>query len=292
MIGRILGTIAVAAALMLPVGASAQVTRQFSHKEAVQLDPGTGYIFYRTMGQAPMIFIREPDEADIAAWRADRKKAFDKAMREYRTQYRKWRGAMDVWEGSSVVQRRGLVHPGDKPVMPMDDTFDYPAIETTTMAMADSGRVFLKEKPVFGYLIAVKPGTYAIYGSIELTGNGLAGVCMCMGTAKFEVRAGEIAELGMFGIHGVPAGATAPRPDPYLLPPPFEIRPFEGALPARLQGLPVHPAQFRAAGKLPNFLGVTIDRLYPISGVLAYKRDTVIDARTGQPVGTQSAQIK
>jgi hypothetical protein len=55
-------------------------------------------------------------------------------------------------------------------------------------------------------------------------------------------------------------------------------------LPARRPGLTVVPAHFRAAPKMPNFMGLHVDRHPALTGVLRYERDVVIDDQTGQPV--------
>ncbi|HLL31602.1 MAG TPA: hypothetical protein VK403_11445, partial [Allosphingosinicella sp.] len=49
--------------------------------------------------------------------------------------------------------------------------------------------------------------------------------------------------------------------------------------PARLSGLPVVAADLRAAGKMPNYFGIEIDRLPAVPGVLAYERDKVVDVK-------------
>ena len=280
--------IAAAAALLTPVVAPAQTLRQFSRKDLViQVDPNLSYIFYRTGVQAPMTFIREPDAADVAAWQVARDQAFEKLMKRYRSQMRDWRQQTNSWNRLSPSRRGGMRAPV-KPVMPSQENFAFTTIEMMTMTEGGISPAFFKEKPIFGFLIAVKPGTYSFYGSTMLLGTGYAGTCMCMGTVKFDARPGEIVDLGIFGFHGIAPGARLPRMEPYAHPLPSEFRPFDGPLPTRLQGLPVRPAEFRAAGKFPNYFGVAIDRLYPMPGVLSYRRDMIIDDRTGQPLARQS----
>ena len=289
MMKRISLAIAAAAALVLPAAAQAQTVRQFNRKDlTIQVDPALSYIFYRMGTQSAMIFIRKPVEADFGAWRDARAKAFDKAMKKYQKEYRAWQSAMKQWDQQGDGGHGGMTKPV-KPVMPTDDNFAFPVIEFLTMTEGLITPAFFKEKPLFGFLLAVQPGTYTVYGSVMAFGGNFVGVCMCMGTVEFDAKPGEIVDVGYFGVPGVAAGGKLPRIQPYAKPLETEIRPFDGPLPARLQGLPVHPAVFRAAGKLPNYFGVTIDRLHPMPGVLAYKRDTIIDVRTGLPLANQSA---
>jgi len=60
----------------------------------------------------------------------------------------------------------------------------------------------------------------------------------------------------------------------------------ETYIPPKLESLPRTPASYRAAGKIDNFFGVMIDRLTALPGVLAYRRDEVIDEKTGAAVGS------
>ncbi|MFM5884732.1 MAG: hypothetical protein ACKOQ3_05290, partial [Novosphingobium sp.] len=55
-------------------------------------------------------------------------------------------------------------------------------------------------------------------------------------------------------------------------------------VPASLKALPAVQAELHANGKLNNHFGLPIDRIPPIPGVLGYRRDTVLDLRTGQDV--------
>jgi hypothetical protein len=47
----------------------------------------------------------------------------------------------------------------------------------------------------------------------------------------------------------------------------------------RLSSLPRIAADLRAAGKVPNYMGIAISRLPAIKGVLGYQRDRVIDRK-------------
>jgi hypothetical protein len=127
------------------------------------------------------------------------------------------------------------------------------------------------------YLRAVQPGSYILYGNIGVGNNGAhVGVCLCMGSLRFEVPPGQIVDLGQILY---PRFAESTRPWGVA------VVPFESPMivPAALAGLPRIPAEFRAAPKLPNYFGVEIDRHDPMPGVLAYERDIPIDVRQGRP---------
>ena len=49
----------------------------------------------------------------------------------------------------------------------------------------------------------------------------------------------------------------------------------------RLASYTIVPAELHAGRRVPNYLGLEIDRVMPIDGVLAYRRDKVIDVRSG-----------
>jgi hypothetical protein len=283
---------AAAAAMMVSPGAIAQIIKQYRAKDlTVQVDPKTSYIFYRTQVQMPVDFIRTPDNVDIDVWRGLRQLALDKEMKKYRAKHRTYLAEQKSWDRAIPQQRKGMTKPVE-PVMPTLDTIAFPTIEMSTLTSVWLSPAFFKEKPVFGFLVAVKPGTYAVYGSIVVTPNGAVGTCMCMGTVKFDAKPGEIVDLGIFASPGIGIGERPPRLKPYDKPLQSELRRFDGPLPARLQGLPVRPAEFRAAGKFPNYFGVTIDRFAPMPGVLSYWRDTIIDDRTGQPIAQQTESLK
>lgn len=145
---------------------------------------------------------------------------------------------------------------------------------------------FTSEEGAHSYLAAVEPGSYVLYAQRDQAGNFLTGVCLCMGSIRFEARAGQIVDLGTVtyprmmttgraptGIvrtpTGVPSIAVVP-PDP------------SASLPERLAGQPVVAAEYRAAGKMPNYHLLYIDRHPAMPGVLGYQRDRVIDLRTEQ----------
>jgi hypothetical protein len=144
-------------------------------------------------------------------------------------------------------------------------------------------------------LIALKPGTYILAGTAvtawAMVSEGLMTTSLCMGTVKFEVKPGVITDLGaILGarddlptdipelagvVLGKPVGSEA---RPFTL----AIRPGAQEVPAALSALPRVPADYRAVGAMPNYIGAPLSRLAPLAGVLDYdKNGNVIDLKAG-----------
>ena len=90
-----------------------------------------------------------------------------------------------------------------------------------------------------------------------------------MGSVKFTVRAGEITDLGTQMLSGG-----------------MEPAHHGTAVDARLKDWPLHPADYRAVGKLPNYYGVKLDRINAIPGVISYRRDQIIDPQQKSAVAS------
>jgi hypothetical protein len=140
----------------------------------------------------------------------------------------------------------------------------------------------------------MKPGHYVFYGPVATFPQPL-GTCLCMGSLQFELRAGEITNAGMVTLNflaarepGKVTGQVMPKTELDL---PEDLNlvswtpPVEGAaVDPRLAAYKVVAAELRAAGRMPNYFGVTIDRLTGLPGVLGYRRDQVIDSKSGEAV--------
>jgi hypothetical protein len=98
-----------------------------------------------------------------------------------------------------------------------------------------------------------------------------------MGSVAFEARAGEITDLGTILVKA-PEQAAGQHAEG-IIPFNFEIRPATADMPVdpRLKDMIVRPADYRPVGKLPNYFGLTIDRLHQMPGVFRYDRDRIID---------------
>ena len=212
----------------------------------VTINPAKAYITLRILQKSEFRFERLPSEAEIAQYEQDRRAALD--------DYRKKK--------------------------PKGDDFEFETLEARFSVNTQLGKVFDRQAGQYVYLIAVKPGTYVLYGHMWQEGPGDMETCFCMGTVKFEAAAGKVIDLGRIRMPDdwdVPAPPANPAGIlPFVLIPP--ATPLQPA--GRLQGLPVEPAVLHAMGKMPNSFGVVIDRLSPIPGVLAYERDKVVDPKS------------
>jgi hypothetical protein len=253
------------------------------------LDPAMGYMFIQTAFRSQGLFMRVPDAETRAAYQADWDEAFAKAEKRYPGQVKRW-------ETDVLVAKQTKKALPEKPLPPSRETFSIGAIELRDMVAYGPMFVFSKAEDKFSYLTAVKPGTYIYYGPIFYApGLVPAGACYCMGTVKFEVKAGMVTDLGNFlGAAPKPAAPydvgtqlimqmneerAAKGKDPIL---PSQQLAF--GLPDSLKAWPSAQAEFSASGKLNNYFGITVTRMPPVPGVLDYQRDVVIDARSGAEV--------
>jgi hypothetical protein len=255
-----------------------------------KLDPAKGYILVSAPTRTVGMFLRVPDDATRAEWEKDRQKAFEKAQRGYRNE-------MASWEPAATLARHNKDRIPPKPVEPTLETFPFDPIDLRDVVSFGPQYVYAKGEPTY-YLQAVKPGTYIWYGNV-FGGNGVpaAGTCLCMGTVRFEVKAGVVTDTGNWFLAAPKWGedmdvarktameAAAKRAaegkEPQKTLPVGAIR---FGLPASLKDWPSVEAEFHANPKLNNMLGIFVSRLAPVPGVLAYHRDIVVDDRTGQEI--------
>lgn len=252
-----------AAALLvggLQLATGAQAARdQLNQKDAVVVAPQTAYLFFRAETRLPLSFLREVSPGEMVEWRAARATALARAQEQYARSLRDYQRAERACEGqprSCIVIRR--------PTPVTDATFAFTPPEADNFVSLNPGRLFTRNGDAdFSYFIAVPPGTYMLYGSLVVA-NGVSGTCLCMGSVRFEARAGQVTDLGMIASN-------------------LTVRPYEAGMtrPDRLNGHPLTAAEWRAADKVPNFFGVLISRHQALPGILSYRRDRVIDERTG-----------
>lgn len=258
-----------------------------------KLDPAAGYIFVQATGRTFGTFLRVPDEQTRAEYEADWQEAFAKAQKKYVSAFKNWETALKARQTNSGVQ----VPP--KPVEPSRETVQIGAIELRDMVSFGPMFIYNKGEDRFAYLHKVKPGTYVYYGPVSALPNMPAyGSCNCMGSVRFEVKPGTITDLGN-------SLAAAPVAEP-----PYDVQtadmlrraqekaakdgesagfaPMTVAygLPDTLKAWPSIRGELSASGKMNNYFGLTITRMPPIPGVLGYRRDAVLDLRTGAEVAS------
>ena len=233
------------------------------NKPTLSADPAKGYALFRSTMPTSIYLIRVPDAADLKIYNETRAEALAEERAKYPRRMKSYERDVAIYERSHGTNP--AVTMPKKPIEPTEENFEYPAFETLAGAMLGGGGRFAKgEKGYSVYLQELTPGTYRIYGSGALL-MGL-GHCFCMGSVKFDVKAGEVADLG-----------TLNAPD--------RLMPFRDgmAIDQRLSQWTVKPATFRPVGKLPNYFGVNVTRIQPIESVIAYDRDKILDATKPQP---------
>lgn len=257
------------------------------------IDPSKGYFYLHGKGPAFGVFLRIPDEQDLADYRFLTEKAYAKALRSYE------RAVASYDNDAKIARNVGRPVPA-LPVRPDAATFSIGDIGLRTNVPVGPFSRFSKASGESSFLEEVKPGTYIYYGPLASGPNGAMGTCFCMGSVRFEVKAGQITDLGDF-LKVAPDWASQALSD--LDPKAREQlsgpqTPHFG-LPASLASYPSVQAKFHASGKLNNFVGAMVSRMPPVPGVLAYDRDVAIDVATGErvvlgfarPAGLASAAI-
>jgi hypothetical protein len=253
------------------------------------LDPGKGYIFVRSGARSAGTFLRVPDDATRAEYQQDWEKALVKAQKRYKNQLQDWRfDAMLAEKNKQPVP--------EKPEAPTRQNFTIASIEARDAVSFGPMFAYAKGESAVSYLTAVKPGTYIWYGPlVQIPAGGASGTCFCMGTIRFEVKPGTITNLGDYlfvaprttesldvltreGLAKVREKAERDAGGPVEVISNTAAPSYE--LPDSLKAWPATRANFQAHGKLNNFFGVYVSRIAPIEGVIAYRRDKVIDVRT------------
>lgn len=259
---------AFAALATIATPAPAQI-QQFKAKDKVTVDPTMSYVVIRTNLGTDLRLFKLLDEGDRQRWEQARQEAYDKARKKYERQLTDYERDIKAWnKGASA--RREL---GTKPQRPAEITLEstpVAPIELGNFQIVFRGRQIGEDADkVRTFLIAVKPGTYVIYGAVGLAGAVGAGSCYCMGSVAFVSDAGRV----------VDAGTLRARGDWYQ--PVDYTPPASPSVPSQLTGGQVVPAKLLPAGKMANFFGTPVTRINPVPGVLGYARDVPLDIAAG-----------
>ena len=250
-------------------------------KGAHQIDAAKGYIYLYANSRQFGVFFKEPSEANIAAYEAKWAKKFAKAKRKYERELKNWR-----------IRKESTGRGGKKPVKPIEKTFSIGPIELWNAVKFGPQFIFSKDKsnkenPLFSYMMEVEPGNYAYHGPIlSAPGAAALGVCYCMGSVKFEVKAGEITNLGNFLTNApdIDNGGSALL-GPMLLqksaPDSKQLRwrknPVEFVIPDSLVSYKMMQPKFSPSGKMNNFYRAMVSRMAPVDGLFHYDRDRAVD---------------
>lgn len=245
------------------------------------LDPAKAYIYVTGPNRTNGVFLKAPDDADIAEYETEWKEEFAKAVKKHPGRVKRYERQLATWQKT----RRG--GKPEMPVEPTEETFAIGDIQRRMIVTFGPQFVYDKSKAdngdkTFSYLIEVEPGTYSYYGPIFYApGVAPAGICYCMGSVKFDAPAGKVTSLGDFLAFQWVTGEVAVQSNVSADPEFFPVSPdpvdFSG--PAELESFGVQPADLRAAGKMNNLFGIMIGRMPPYEGVLDYDRDIPIDVK-------------
>jgi hypothetical protein len=258
----------------------AQAQSQIGGRGAVTVNPQKAYIFFRAPEKVEISFLRQVTPEQITQWRARRAEALPRALERYSRAQRDY----DRMVRSCERQRQPCMTMS-RPTPVTDETFYFPPPELQNFLPVSKGPQFSQlEGGGYTYLIEVPPGTYTLYGTMTSNAYSASGFCLCMGSLRFDARAGQIADIGEIRYAADLARQVQHVPTIGRVSS-IEIVPYAAAMtrPDRLANLPIVAAELRAADKMPNYYGVFIDRHPAVPGILRYERDRVIDARTGQP---------
>ncbi|MEG3180009.1 hypothetical protein [Sphingomonas sp. LT1P40] len=258
-------------------------TSAVKDKPVVALDPAKAYVLVRSDGAIPLHLMRVPSAEDQVKY--DELKA--EAFAEAREKYMKKQAAYDKAKAANDKMSKSAQRPPlpEKPVEPTEANFEFTPFGLLTGVSVGPFNRFAKGKDgdkTSTYLQEITPGSYRIYGMMSVIPNGGAfGSCFCMGSVKFEAKAGEITDLGRFASREVAKRESGDNAKPIEMA--FDFQPaVAGPAPdPRLGSATIRPALLKPVGKLPNYFGMTIDRLPPVAGVMRYDRDRIVDLTTG-----------
>lgn len=264
-------TLAAALAMAAPVAASAgdQEVRQLKSKDTLDTASGKAYFFYDTVfGKFDVFFLRSLTTQELESYEAKRSEELAEARAKLR----------DKRDGAPGVS--------DEELLP-DAAFSYVDPDIRNLVRLDSGRVYEKDGKTRTYVVEVPPGEYTIFAA-GLDGF-MGGTCMCMGTVSFDADAGSVVDLGTLLIAGEDGKSDLAEFAPYEAPEYIRRKalPFKMGIrlpdagdpaPALFADTPTVVADYRAAGPVPNFMGMLVNRMVPIKGVLSYDEDRILGA--------------
>jgi hypothetical protein len=257
-------------------------TSAVKDKPAVALDPAQAYVLVRSDVAIPLHLMRVPSAEDQATYDRLRAEALVEAHAKYVKKLASYERDQKAYDNTP----KGAQKPKkpEKPVEPTEANFEFTPFGLLTGVSIGPFNRFAKGSDgdkSSTYLQQLTPGRYRVYGLMSVMPNGAMGSCFCMGSVAFDVKAGEITDLGRFTSRELPKrdGGDSAKPVPLAV----EFKPATAGTPLdpRLAKMSASPAVLRPVGKLPNYYGMTIDRFPAIDGVMRYDRDRIVDLTTG-----------
>jgi hypothetical protein len=259
--------------------------------DSVVLDPKQSYVIVQTnsdsgMFSFPMTFLRVPGPAELEDYIVRRKAALEKAHAKWIKKHASWEKQNASWEKASKETRKSMKKPVE-PVEPTDTNLAFTPIDIENLVTIGPFNRFSKRDDRSTFLHSVQPGRYVYYANVDIA-NPAFGVCMCMGSFAFDVEPGQIVNIGMMMVNffemrqkAKAEGKPMPKDDGDY---PEGVNvlswevPKEGAtIDPRLANYRITPAKLQASGRYPNYLGLQIDRMSAIPGILEYDRDKIVD---------------
>lgn len=237
-----------------------------------KIDPAKAYIYIKSRkNRSNGLFLKTPGAEEIANYEAKWREEFAEAVEDYPKKLNRY----------EIAAKSGRP-PKEKPVEPTEENFAIAPIDMRMMVPFGPQYIFDKtdgEEKTFSYLIEVEPGEYTYYGPMLYMPNGqVFGQCYCMGSVKFEAKAGQITSLGDFlGLGWADRAALEQSTFERELLPDRPAVPTDWSIPESLAQYPNAKAELRAAGKRNNFIRALVGRIPPVPGVLSYDRDVPID---------------
>ena len=252
--------------------------RRIADRPEVPIDPAKAYLLVEAPGMYVANFLLMPNAEERADWARQRSEALAEAVEDYPRRLERYERELELWE-SIRNNRRSRPR---QPVVPSDETFDWPEIESRRVFTIGPQNRFRAEDGLSLWLYEVPAGDYVFYGS------GMIGMheCACMGTVRFRVAAGnvtalKVANTALDGLgqprDGHPDGSNgndmATRTGMVV------ADPSPAAYDPRLPRDRVVAAEFEPVARLPNWFGGLINRIQPIPRVFTYDRGEVVDLR-------------
>lgn len=241
-------------------------------KPAVTLDPAKAYILIRSVDSTTVHLMRVPSAEDQVAYDRLRGEAFA----ETREKYTKKKASYDKAKAAYDKSPKGAAKPvlPEKPVEPTEENFEFTPFGVMAGVIVGPLNRFSKGDNGSVYLQEVTPGSYRVYSATPMA-------CYCMGSVKFEARAGEITDVGVFDI-----GLASDRTKGDSAQPGMFVLNYRGSgerpVDPRLSAMKLVLAVLKPVGKLPNYFGGSVDRFPAIEGVMRYDRDRIVDLTAAQ----------
>jgi hypothetical protein len=175
----------------------------------------------------------------------------------------------------------------DAPV-PTIESYSFNYKGSANAFYVDYGK-YIEDGSIRTLLIEMPAGEYIIYGSAW---DATLYTCNCLGTVRFNARAGMITNLGALYVDQVVTDSPVPHLEDNvgrsmgkfggLLGQALIPADARTSIPAALRGYPITPARFEVVGQYYEPGAPSINRLAPIPGLLGYVRGKPVDLRTGK----------